>query len=222
MGNGIYALVSYTFAKCMDNGSVESAPPTLSLLKQNYGLCSYDITNNLTISSVYQLPFGRGRALLNNGNGFVNTLVSGWELAGVFVDRTGQPFTPTLSSDVANTGVSGQWPNRIGNGKLSNPTPNKWFDPAAFAIPTQYTYGNSRRDILRADGLSDLDATLKRTFSFGDSKSRKLEMRMESFNLMNHPTFSAPSATIGSSSAGKVTSTLNANRIFQAAAKISF
>jgi hypothetical protein len=206
----------------MDNGSVESGPPTLTLLGQNYGLCSYDITNNLTISSVYQLPFGKGRTFLNSSNGVVNALVGGWELAGVFVDRTGQPFTPTLSSDVANTGVSGQWPNRIASGKLSSPTPAKWFDPTAFVSPTQYTYGNSRRDVLRADGLIDLDATVKRTFALGDSKSRQLEMRFESFNLANHPTFSAPNATIGSSSAGKVTSTLNANRIFQAAAKIYF
>jgi hypothetical protein len=222
MGSGVYALVSYTRAKCLDNGSVESGPPTLTLLGQNYGLCSYDITNNLTISSVYQLPFGKGRTFLNSSNGVVNALVGGWELAGVFVDRTGQPFTPTLSSDVANTGVSGQWPNRIASGKLSSPTPAKWFDPTAFVSPTQYTYGNSRRNILRADGLVDLDATVKRTFALGDSKSRQLEMRFESFNLANHPTFSAPNATIGSSSAGKVTSTLNANRIFQAAAKIYF
>lgn len=222
MGAGVYALVSYSWAKCMDNGSVESAPPTLTLLGQNYGLCSYDITNNLTISSVYQLPFGKGKAFLGDSNALVSALVSGWELAGVFMDRTGQPFTPTLSSDVANTGVSGQWPDRIGSGKLSNPTPALWFDPTAFKSPAQYTYGNSSRDILRADGLVDIDATVKRTFSFGDSKERQLEMRFESFNLANHPTFSAPNATIGSSAAGKVTSTLNANRIFQAAAKIYF
>ena len=159
---------------------------------------------------------------MNNSNGVVNALVSGWELAGVFMDRTGQPFTPTLSSDVANTGISGEWPNRIGNGKLANPTPSRWFDTTAFAIPTQYTYGNSRRDILRSDGLVDLDTTVKRTFALGDSKSRQLELRFESFNLTNHPTFSAPNATVGPSSAAKVTSTLNANRIFQAAAKIYF
>jgi hypothetical protein len=222
LSSGIYALVSETWAKCLDNGSVESGPPTMILLGQNYGPCSYDIGNNLTISSVYQLPFGRGRAYLNNVNPIANVLVSGWELAGILTDRTGQPFTPTLSSDVANTGISGEFPNRIGNGKLSSPTPKLWFDPTAFAIPTQYTYGNSGRDILRSDGLVDLDATLKRTFQLGDSKSRLLEMRFESFNLANHPTFSAPNATIGSSAAGTVTSTLNSNRIFQAAAKIFF
>ena len=221
MGSGVYALVSYAWAKCMDNGSVESAPPTLTLLNQNYGLCSYDITNNLTLSSVYQFPFGRGRAFLSDSNAVTRALVSGWELAGVLTDRTGQPYTPTLSSDVANTGASGEWPNRIGSGKLAHPTAALWFDPTAFASPAQYTYGNSRRDILRSQGLVDVDATVKRMFSLGGSE-RQLEMRFESFNLANHPTFSAPNATIGSSSAGKVTSTLNANRIFQAAAKIYF
>ena len=222
MGAGVYALVSYSWSKCMDNGSVESAPPVLSLLQQNYGLCSYDITNNLTVSSVYQLPFGKGRALAHDANPIVNGIIGGWELAGVLTSRTGQPFTPTLSSDVANTGASGEWPNRIGSGKLAHPTPKQWFDPTAFTIPTQYTYGTAGRDILRSDGLVDVDATIKKLFSLGDSKDRQLELRFESFNLANHPTFSAPNSTIGSSSAGIVSSTLNANRIFQAAAKIYF
>jgi hypothetical protein len=221
LSSGIYALVSETWAKCMDNGSVESGPPTLILLQQNYGPCSYDIANNLTISSVYQLPFGKGRAHLNS-NAVANALVGGWEVAGILTDRSGQPFTPVLSSDVANTGISSEFPNRLASGKLSNRTPKEWFNPAAFAAPTQYTYGNSGRDILRADGLVDLDATLKRTFQLGGSKERVLEMRFESFNLANHPTFAAPNVTIGSSAAGTITSTLNANRIFQAAAKIYF
>jgi Carboxypeptidase regulatory-like domain len=222
LSSGIYALVSYAWAKCLDNGSVESGPPTLVLLDRNYGPCSYDITNNLTISSVYQLPFGQGRRFVKGGNSIANGFVGGWELAGVLTDRTGQPFTPTLSSDVANTGISGEFPNRIASGKLAHPTAAMWFNPAAFAIPTQYTYGDSGRDILRSDGLVDLDMTLKKMFNLSESKSRQLELRFESFNLANHPTFAAPNATIGSSSAGIVTSTLNANRIFQAAAKIYF
>ncbi len=221
MSSGIYGLVSYSWSKCLDNGSTESGPPTLELLDQNYGPCSYDIASNLTISSVYQLPFGKGRTFLNSAHGFLNGAVGGWEFAGVLTDRSGQPFTPTLSSDVANSGASGEWPNRIGSGKLSNPTPAKWFDPLAFTIPQKYTYGNSRRDILRSDGMVELDTTLKKNFGLG-SETRHLELRFESFNLANHPTFSAPNATIGSSSAGKVASTLNANRIFQAAAKIYF
>ncbi|HEV2273174.1 MAG TPA: carboxypeptidase regulatory-like domain-containing protein [Acidobacteriaceae bacterium] len=220
LSNGVYALVSYTYSKCTDNGSSESGPPTISLLAQNYGVCDYDITNNMTISSIYQLPFGRGRRFLSNANRAVDAALGGWEIAGIFMDRTGLPFTPTISSDVANTGVSGQWPNRVGSGALAHPTAQKWFDTSAFTIPAKYTYGNSRRDILRSDGLVDLDTTLKKNFTFTESKI--MELRFESFNLANHPTFSAPNATIGSSSAGRVTSTLNANRIFQAAVKFFF
>jgi hypothetical protein len=222
LNSGVYALVSYAFSKCLDNGSVENSPPSLELLKRNYGPCNYDIASNMTVSSIYQLPFGKGRAFLNNANRYVNGLLGGWELAGVFTYHTGQPFTPTLSSDVANTGVSSQWPDRIGKGTLHNRTPTRWFDPNAFGIPAKYTYGNSGRGILRADGLVDVDATLKKTLQLGESSERRFELRFESFNAANHPTFSAPNATIGSSSAGKITSTLNANRIFQAAAKLYF
>jgi hypothetical protein len=220
LSNGVYALVSYTFSKCLDNGSSESAPPDISLLKQNYGVCNYDITNNFTLSSIYQLPFGKGRKFLSGASWPVESALGGWELAGIFMDRTGLPFTPVIGSDVANTGTSGEWPNRIGSGNLANPTALKWFDPTAFTIPAQYTYGDSRRDILRSDGLVDLDMTIKKNFNFTESKI--LEVRFESFNVANHPTFAAPNATIGTSSAGKVTSTLNSNRIFQAAAKFFF
>src|ERR1700733_3038666 len=220
LSNGVYALLSYTFSKCTDNGSSETGPPTISLLAQNYGVCSYDITNNFTLSSIYQLPFGKGRKFLTNASWPVEAALGGWELAGIFMDRTGLPFTPTIGSDVANTGISGEWPNRVGSGKLANPTALKWFDTTAFTIPAQYTYGNSRRDILRSDGLIDLDTTVKKNFNF--TEARVLEVRFESFNLANHPTFAAPNATIGTSSAGRVTSTLNSNRIFQAAVKFFF
>jgi hypothetical protein len=219
-GGGVYALVSYVYSKCLDNGSSESAPIDIQLLPQNYAVCSYDMTHNLTISSILDLPFGKGHRFLGDSGRLVNGVVGGWQIAGIFTDRTGQPYTPVISSDIANIGVSGQWPNRVGNAKLAHPTAQKWFDPTAFAIPLPYTIGNSRRDVLRSQGFVNLDATLKKNFPL--PKGRDIELRFEAFNVANHPTFNAPSATIGSSSAGIVSSTLNANRIFQAALKIFF
>ncbi len=221
LSDGVYALVSYTYSKCTDNGSTETGPPTISLLAQNYSVCDYDITNNFTLSSIYQLPFGKGRRFLGSASWPVDAALGGWEVAGIFSDRTGLPFTPILSSDVANTGISGEWPNRIGSGTLAHPTAQLWFDPTAFTSPAADTYTTSRgRNILRSQGLVDLDMTLKKNFNFTESKI--MEVRFESFNLANHPTFAAPNATIGSSSAGRVTSTLNSNRIFQAAVKFFF
>ena len=212
-GSGYYALISYSHSRCLDDGSSEGAPIDLQLLQQNHGVCSYDITNNLTLSSVIDLPFGKGRPLLPNAEGILNTVVGGWQLAGIFTDRTGLPYTPVLASDIANIGASGQWPNLIGNPKIAHPTAHEWFNPAAFGIPAEYTFGNSRRDILRSQGLVDLDATLKKNFALTSDKD--LEFRFEGFNVANHPTFNAPNATIGSASAGVVTSTLNSNRTFK-------
>jgi hypothetical protein len=190
------------------------------MLFQNYGACDYDLPQNFALSSVYELPFGRGRTFLSNGNKFVDSVLGGWEIAGVFTARSGLPFTPTISGDQANTGVSGQRPVRTGDGSLADPTPTKWFDVAAFSTPAKFSYGNSGRNILRADGLVDLDVTLKKNFFF--TESRFLEFRAEAFNIANHATFAAPGATIGAASAGIVTSTLNSGRILQGALKFVF
>ncbi|HEY1212995.1 MAG TPA: hypothetical protein VGE93_05115, partial [Bryobacteraceae bacterium] len=218
--SGYQALVSYTWSKCIDEGSNQSAPITVSLLAANRAVCDFNSPQNLTVSSVYELPFGRQRRFLSDANGFVDAVIGGWELAGILTARSGLPFTPTISSDIANTGVSSQRPNLVGDPNVSNPTVQAWFNPGAFAAPAQYTYGNSGRNILTSDGLLQLDMTLKKNFPI--MESHQLEFRAEAFNIANHPTFSTPNATIGSSSAGIVTSTLNANRILQLALKFYF
>jgi hypothetical protein len=134
--------------------------------------------------------------------------------------RTGLPFTPTISSDNANTGVGNQRPNVVGDPALANPSPTLWFNPAAFAISTRYTYGNGGRNILRGDGLVQVDMTLKKNFAITESKY--LEFRAEAFNISNTPTFATPGSTIGSATAGVITSTLNAGRVLQGALKFVF
>jgi hypothetical protein len=238
-GKGWYALVSYSHAKCLDNGSTEGAPIALQYLPYNYGVCSFDIPNNLTVSSVYDLPFGKGKKFLNHG-GFANYVIGNWQIAGIFMDRTGQPYTPVLSGDPANIGVSGtQFPIKVGNPNIAHTLANKsvhYFDPGAYAFPSVngvqvatsgYINLVNGRDTLRSQGLVDFDTTLKKNINISDAKS--FELRLESFNVANHPTFAAPNATItlgatlnNSNSAGKVSATLNNNRIFQAALKFFF
>ncbi|WP_419803686.1 carboxypeptidase regulatory-like domain-containing protein [Terriglobus sp.] len=221
--NGLQLLGSYAWSHCLDNGSSEAGPQSLGQLRRFYGPCDHNLPHVLTISSVYTLPFGHGHYFLNNSNGLVNAVLGGWELAGIYTARSGLPFSPVLSSDVANNGTSGQFPNRVlgaSKGYLQHPTPAKWFDTAAFAAPSLYTFGNSSRNILTGDGLVQLDTTLKKIFPIHESLNA--EFRMEAFNVANHATFSNPNASIGSSSAGLVNSTLNANRTLQLALKINF
>jgi hypothetical protein len=221
--HGFQTLVAYTYSKCLDNifPNVRPDPGYAT----SYAVCDYDLRHILAVSGVYELPFGRGRMFGGNMNRALDAVLGGWELAGVFTSRSGLPFTPVISSDVANTGVTVETPVRLASGKLSHPTPLKWFDPAAFALPASGTYagGNTpyfTRNILNADRLIDLDATVKKNILF--SKETGVELRFECFNVANHPTFSSPNATIGSAAAGTISSTLNAARTFQAAAKVFF
>ena len=214
--NGVQALVSYNYSKCMDNAFLNVDPSYTN----PRGVCDFDLRQDVTTSGLYQLPFGKDRMFLNSARNPLGMIFGGWDIAALATMRSGLPFTPFTSSDLANTGASNEVPIRTGSGKLSNRSPAEWFNIADFTLPAKYAYGNSGRNILAGDGIIDIDSTLKRNFSFTESKY--MEFRFEAFNTANHPTFSAPNASIGTSSAGKITSTLNSNRILEAALKLYF
>jgi hypothetical protein len=196
-------------------------------------VCDFDLPHSFTGSFDYALPIGKGRQFFGSAHGFVNQLIGGWEMAGIVTLRSGLPFTPTISNDVANTGVTNQRPQVVG-APLIVGQPNCWFyvsanaacasfgsqATSAFVSPAQYTYGNGGRNILRANGLKQVDFTLMKLFPVTETK--QFQFRAEIFNILNHPTFSVPSTAINSSSGGQVTSTLNAARIIQLALKFSF
>ena len=236
--HGASFLAAYTYSKCLDDGTGESGATTL-LIPQNYGPCTFDLPQNFVFSYQYELPFGKGKSFLSGLPGWADQVLGGWRMAGITALQSGLPFTPTItsspgvSSDRANTGVGSQRPNVIGKPIIVGDT-SCWFftsfNPScaallpgaqdAFAIPAQFTYGNSARDILRADGLVQLDFTLMKNFKLTESKS--LEFRSEFFNITNTPTFKAPSTAFNSSSGGQVSSTLNAARTIEFALKLFF
>jgi hypothetical protein len=219
--SGFQMLLSYTYSKCIDTGSNKGAPPAEALIgRLNRAVCDYNLPHVFVASSLYELPFGKGRTFLRDANRIVNGALGGWNVASVLTARSGLPFTPTVSGDPANTGAGSERPMRLGQGDVANPTPDRWFDVTAFAVPKQYTYGNSGRNILTADGLKQLDVTLAKQFPITESK--RIDFRAEIFNVTNTPTFNSPSSTIDSATGGKVTSTLNAARILQFALKFYF
>jgi hypothetical protein len=230
--HGLNSLIAYTYSKCLDSGTLQGGT-TLALLSSNRGVCDFDLKHSFTGSFDYALPFGKGRQFLSNAHGLVNQLVGGWGMAGIVTLRSGLPFTPTISNDVANTGVTGQRAQVVGTPLIVGQA-GCWFYVAAntvcqsaapqatsaFASPTQYTYGNGGRNILRANGLKQFDFTLMKNFPVREAM--QFQFRAEMFNILNHPTFSVPTTTVNSSSGGQVTSTLNAARIIQLALKFSF
>jgi hypothetical protein len=219
-------LAAYAHQKCIDYGSGEGGT-TVLLLHSYRAVCDYDQTNVFSGSFSYLLPFGAGQKT------WWAQGIKGWRIAGIATIRSGLPYTPVWGTDVANTGVSNQRPKlvappqTVGNVACwyyvaANPSCVA-LDPGgvtAFVSPAQYTYGNSGRNILRAQALQQWNLSIQRIFSFGEV--RRLEFRGELFNAFNHPTFSAPNATVNSSSGGQITSTVNAARVIQLALKLYF
>jgi hypothetical protein len=231
--HGASFLTSYAYSKCIDNGSGEQGTITALLITRNTGPCDFDLHHNLTVSYAYALPVGRGKSFLGGIPRWADAVIGGWNVAGITTAQSGLPFTPTISTDNANTGVGGQRPNVIGTPIVIG-DPNCWFyisvnsacGPSApgaanaFAVPAQFTYGNSGRNILRADKLVEFNFTARKRFQF--TETRALEFRTEFFNILNSPAFSAPSTNINVASGAQVGSTLNAARTIELAVKIFF
>ncbi len=216
--NGLVFLGSYTFSKFLQSNP---APALGGNDGYEKSISQFNVPHNLALSASYELPFGRGRAFGQNVNRFSNALIGGWQVQNITILRSGLPFTPTISRDIANTGVGSQRPIRNGSGKASKPTPSAWFDRSAFSVPTQYTYGTSRAYILQGDMMRQFDASVFKKFQITEGSS--IQFRAEFFNVSNTTSFSAPSVTtIDTSSGGKVTSTFTNPRQIQFALKYNF
>jgi hypothetical protein len=97
----------------------------------------------------------------------------------------------------------------------------QWFNPAAFAVPAPFTYGNSARNFLFGPGIINWDQSLSKNTRIGERTN--LEFRAEFFNIMNHANFDLPASNISvPSTVGRITSTSNAPRAIQFGARLSF
>jgi hypothetical protein len=216
---GLSLLASYTYGHSIDGGNAsgdnnDPGPQNVRDLQQQKGPSNYDVRHRFVASGFYQLPFGKSP-------GFFSPLIRNWQLSGIYSAQTGQPFTVTLSADPTNTGATAH-PDRIADGALPSGqrTIRHWFDTSAFLRPSCLCYGNSGRGVVRGPGFMDLDLSIMRDFYFRERF--RLQFRVESFNLMNHPNFGLPNAVIGNPAAGTITTTINPERQNQFAVKFYF
>ena len=140
--SGLQFTTNFTWAKSIDNGNFDDSPisgavPVASPTNLNLdrSLASEDVEFRLTNNVIYALPFGRGMRFGPNMSGVLDSIVGGWRVSAVGVAESGTPFSVTEETDPFGTGGSyGTLPNRIGSGKLSNPTIHQWFDSTAFTV----------------------------------------------------------------------------------------
>jgi hypothetical protein len=226
---GLSFLGAYTYSKSLDEGAGGNSSTGESRLnvqnpnnlQANYGLSNFNFKHRFTLSGIYQLPVGRGRHFLGSSGRLVDGVAGGWQLTSILTLQSGPPLTLNMSTTTSNTGTL-QRPNRVCNGNLpaSQQTIKRFYDTSCFVAPTLYTFGNAGRNIIIGPGYEDWDLGLMKEFH--PIERFALQFRAESFNALNHPNFSLPNGSIGSSSAGTITSTLGSQREFQLALRLAW
>ncbi|RZU40724.1 TonB-dependent receptor [Edaphobacter modestus] len=221
---GFSALVAYTYSKSLQYNQASALGGNTAY---EYALSPYDTPHNLAISGSYALPVGHGRKYANNTNGFVNTIIGGWQAQTILVVRSGTPFTPVVSPDRANTGVALQRPNLnpAGGNPAFQRTIANWYDRSRYVVAPIYTYGQVRANTLRSDTYNQFDASVFKNFALPGEST--LSFRAEFFNFPNTVSFAAPnnnSATspVDTATGAQITSTSNTQRSIQFALKYNF
>jgi hypothetical protein len=207
---GLSVISSFTWSKSIDDTSGIRTQGYDTLFPQNSdciacerGLSSFDVRSRSVTSLLYDLPVGKGKRL-NIQNAVANAIIGGWQSGGILTLQSGLPATLSIGGvDNASTSDGGyDRPNSTGiSPYLSNPTPSRWLNPAAFVEAPPGNFGNVGRNTIQTPGIFALDAELHKQFKMPYNERHELQFRFEAFNVLNHPSWGAPALNILSGSA---------------------
>lgn len=220
--SGLLMNVAYTYGKAIDNQSGDPvgtsyAPTTTTALdsrnlRLDRGRADFDQTHVLTTTWIYELPFGKGKRLLDSAPGLVQAVLGDWSVQGFNSIMSGEPFSITSGAKTANYSTStNSRAALVGDSLPSDSLHSKagatgpvFFDNAsAFALPAPGSTGMGRNSF-QGPMFWDMDAALSKTFQM--TERIKFSVRGEAFNLLNHANF----RKLGSTSVGS-TSILSPN-----------
>ncbi len=202
---GVSLTTNYTWSKSIDNASGTRTqgldtlfPQDSSCLRCERGLSSFDVRHRWVLGAVYDLPVGKGK-LLGINNSVANGFVGGWQLSANTTIQSGVPQTLTIG--INNAGTNNPLPDRpsysgTGNGYAANRTPSQWFDPAAFVVAPQGSFGNVGRNTMITPHFQSIDLAAHKQFHMGYKEGHVLQFRLEAFNVFNHPVWGAPNGNI--------------------------
>lgn len=228
--NGLALTMAYTLSKAQGDfldhlsaggGAVGNFPKNAYDMGADYGPLPFDSRHRLVSSFIYELPFGEGR--MWNPGGIAGALAGGWSVNGILSLSSGRPFS-IGATDRANTGPGRRGAaNCVGDPLPSgfNQTRDQWFDVTAFATPAAFTYGTCGYNTVYGPSNKSMNLSLFRSIPFAEH--RRLELRVESFNLFNWVNYGFPGSNASNlATFGKITSTQGDPRELQLAVKFYF
>jgi len=216
---GFSLLAHYTYSRFYDDVESANEYGTSGSYSNQYdrradwGRSASDVPHHVVVSVLYEVkPF--------TGHGIADAILAGWRIGLLETAQSGAPFTVVTASNLTNAFSAG--PIRadlVGDPNAGDGTINRWFNTAAFATPAAFTFGNSPRSVLRGPALVTTDLTLERSVTAGGG--RRLDFRVEAYNLLNRANYNIPGYTLGAADFGVISSARPA-RTVQLGARLNF
>ncbi len=216
---GLGLAAAYTFGKSIDNQSVDPVgassggglsttnsrtPSDIRNLREERARSDFDRTHVFNLTSVWELPIGKGKTLFGGAPGWLNQIIGGWTINGISTFMTGEPFS--IRSGVRTSNAAHESRAVVTDPNLRAQLqeipgvagPVLFANTDGFAIPLPGQNG-SGRNIFVASSYYNLDIGIIKKFSITERVS--LDFRTEMFNVLNHANFDNPrDASVGSPS----------------------
>jgi hypothetical protein len=186
------------------------------------------------LSSVYELPFGRGKGLFKNLSPVVSRVAGGWEVSAIALFQSGFPTTAVMSADINGDGIPDR-PDFVAPLQYNTRNPNCYIveshNPACGTSNVSFVdlpagslrFGSAGRNIIIGPGLFNWDTGVSKNTRFGHDDRFNVQFRWEIFNLFNRANFNQPNRTVNVTSPrfGTITSAGRA-REMQLGLKLEF
>ncbi len=219
MTRGLQFNVSYTWSHSLDEASRNNNGIVVQDSNNIFGSkgpSDFDARHRFVVNAIYDLPFK------------ANRLVSGWSLAPIVSLQSGNPFNVVLATSSINGVANTARPNANGPVQLTGSALTNWFanPTGVFAAPAPGTFGNIGRNSVVGPNFKNLDLSAIKNTKITERLNAQL--RVDAFDLANHPNYGQPGRMFGSSSFGTVTSTRfptgdsGSSRQLQLALKLQF
>jgi hypothetical protein len=224
---GLQFLGSFTWSKTIDDscGDLDVCAPQLYTdYKLERGLSNQDQNYVLVLSSLYELPFGRGRHFGSNWSRPLDFALGGWQVNGIYALQSGLPFSVCVDGSPAGNCVTRA--DLVGKPQVNPGNLAHYIVASAFATPAKTggvfnAPGTAGRDVLRGPGSSNMDLSVSKLFKI--KEQAQIQLVGEAYNLTNSPHFANPNADLSQGTFGTITSTwLPVGRILEVGAKLTF
>jgi hypothetical protein len=250
--HGLQFDFNYTFSKSIDITSAASRVGFSVYGYQNIGLVGsrlandfspnlaravsdFDLTHQMNLNWIADLPIGKGRALARNASGVLNAFVGGWQISGLARWTSGFPFSVdggqrwptnwflTAIAEMTARPKTGVFKRNGSVGVFADPVAAQ----QGFTLPLPGQVGS--RNVLRGDGFASWDMSFGKRWTM-PWENHSLQFRWEVFNVPNLTRFNAQgvgaslltSLTQSPGSFGAYSSLLTQPRVMQFALRYEF